>query len=244
MKEFIKSIGFLRRLYFRGWLLRGVRGQSDETAALVRLARLVEAPKTFIEFGFHPTEFNCALIAKDPEWSGLLIDGNRYWVEDARVFLPKRIEAIQKFLTLDNLGFIKTRFQQLGVLSIDVDGNDYWFLEQLIDCGPSVICVEYNASFGLEPITVPYDEHFDRKAKHPREWYHGASLTALAKLCAAHGYGLAYVSEAGLNAFFTRRGPHLDPATAWRPSALRAQYTGVDHDGQWQSLRDMPFVRV
>ena len=80
--------------------------------------------------------------------------------------------------------------------------------------------------------------------RHVSDAAHKVCCDIEAKLCAAHGYGLAYVSEAGLNAFFTRRGPHLDPATAWRPSALRAQYTGVDQDGQWQSLRDMPFVRV
>jgi hypothetical protein len=225
-------------------MLRGVQGQSDEATAIVRLADRLDAPKTFIEFGFHPIEFNCALLVRDPEWSGLLIDGNPLWVSDAKALLPKRIDAIACFLTRDNLGFIKARFQRLGVLSIDVDGNDYWFLEQLIDLEPAVICIEYNASFGLAPITVPYDERFDRHEKHPSGWYHGASLTALAKLCATRGYGLAAVSEAGLNAFFTRRGPHLDPEAAWKPSRLRFEYSGVDQAGQWQAIRHLPFVEV
>ena len=70
-------------------------------------------------------------------------------------------------MTLDNLDFIKSSFPQIGVLSIDVDGNDYWFLKELIDSSPSVICVEYNSTFGLEPITVPYDPSFNRYEKHP-----------------------------------------------------------------------------
>jgi len=115
------------------------------------------APKTFIEFGFHPIEFNCASFVQNRDWQGLLIDCSARQVSDARAILPKRIEIVQAFLTLDNLDFIKSRFAELGVLSIDVDGNDYWFLEKLIDVKPSVICVEYNASLGLEPITVPYD---------------------------------------------------------------------------------------
>jgi hypothetical protein len=79
--------------------------------------------------------------------------------------------------------------------------------------------------------------------KHPRGWYHGASLAALAKLCASSGYGLAAVSEAGANAFFTRSG-RLDPATAWAPNRFRENFSGITHDRQWQSVKDMPFERV
>jgi hypothetical protein len=194
-------------------------------------------------FGFHPIEFNCAPLARKLDWRGLLIDGNARQVADARAILPPHIETVEAFLTLANLGFIKSRFPELGVLSIDVDGNDYFFLEGLIDCRPSVICVEYNSSFGAEPISVPYDDKFDRHEKHPSGWYHGASLSALARLCAAHGYGLADVSEAGANAFFTRTGT-LDPGTAWRPNRLRREYSGVAHAAQWDTIKHMPFVRV
>lgn len=112
-------------------------------------------PRTFVEFGLHPIEFNCAKIARDPEWRGLLIDGNARQVADARGLLHDRIEIENRFLTLDNINSIKLRFGQIGILSIDVDGNDYWFLEKLIDTNPGVICVEYNSSFGLEPAPFP-----------------------------------------------------------------------------------------
>jgi hypothetical protein len=154
-----------------------------------------------------------------------------------------RIEIEDRFLTLDNIDFIKLRFEQIGVLSIDVDGNDYWFLERLIDTSPAVICVEYNSSFGLEPVTIPYDATFDRLQKHPRGWYHGASLTALAKLCTSRGYGLAAVSSAGANAFFTKAG-RLDPETAWKPNAFREKFSGVAHEQQWMAVKDMPFEQV
>lgn len=189
MREIIRSNTTLRRLYYRAKMFKGARGQSDEAKIISDLTESVDAPKTFIEFGFHPIEFNCASLAKSSDWRGLLIDGSARQVSDARSILPKRVEIAEAFLTLNNLDFIKSKFQTLGVLSIDVDGNDYWFLETLIDIKPSVICVEYNASFGLEPISVPYDADFDRHQKHPSGWYHGASLSALAKLCAAHGYG-------------------------------------------------------
>lgn len=233
----------LRRLYYRAKLFQGARGQSNEAKTISDLAKSLDAPKTFIEFGFHPIEFNCASLTQNRDWQGLLIDGSARQVSDARAVLPKRIEIVEAFLTLDNLDFIKSKFQRVGVLSIDVDGNDYWFLEKLVVIKPSVICIEYNPSFGLEPITVPYDVGFDRHQKHLSGWYHGASLAAIAKLCAAHGYGLAGVSEAGGNAFFTRNG-NLDPAAAWKPSRLRQEYSGVTQDVQWQTISHMPFIRV
>src|SRR5579871_3025183 len=240
MRQLLKRRDFLRRIYYR-MQLRRVGGQDGAGDLVAELAS--KGPKTFVEFGFDPTEFNCICLAKDPTWSGLLIDGSTRKVEDARRLFHPGIRAQSTFLTLDNLDIVRQAFPKIGVLSIDVDGNDYWFLKALIDLEPSLIVVEYNASFGIAPITVPYDPTFDRHAKHPRAWYHGASLTALAKLCAAHGYGLAAISDGGLNALFTRDGK-LDPTEAWKPSALRQKFSGASHNEQWASLKHMPFEEV
>ena len=240
MRHLIRENAALRRLYYRFQLLRA-DGQSDESAIIDRLA--ADAPKTFVEIGFHPIEFNCIQLAQRADWRGLLIDGSERQTEDARSLFPDRIRIVHQFLTLDNLDAAKTAFPEIGVLSIDVDGNDYWFLKALLETSPAVVCVEYNSSFGLEPVTIPYDANFDRHRAHPRGWYHGASLTALCKLCASAGYGLAAVSEAGANAFFTRSG-NLDPAAAWRPNTFRAKYSGVEHPMQWEAVRDLPLVRV
>jgi hypothetical protein len=99
LKHLIKENTMLRRLYYRMQMARA-KGQSDETRIVSDLVR--GAPRTFVEFGFHPIEFNCAAIARDPQWRGLLIDGNARQVADARAILPDRIEIEQKFLTLDN----------------------------------------------------------------------------------------------------------------------------------------------
>jgi hypothetical protein len=231
--------------YVHGWLSRwkGAVSQSDEAAVVERLAREC-TERTFIEFGFHPLEFNCIRLAADPSWRGLVIDGDPAMIAKSRgrtIFKNTRIE--QHFLTLDNLEIVRKAFPKIGVLSIDVDGNDYWLLKALIDLSPSVICVEYNSSFGLESVTVPYDPNFDRHAKHEAGWYHGASLTALSKICASHGYGLAAVSEGGANAFFTQSGS-LKPEEAWRPSVLRQRFSGVDQIGQWQAIKHLDYVRV
>lgn len=240
MRQFIRENTALRRLYYRMQMLRS-KGQSDESQIIGNLSG--DAPKTFVEFGFHPIEFNCAELARDPRWRGLLVDGNTRQVEDARSLLPGRVRIVETFLTLGNLDFIKTAFPEIGVLSIDVDGNDYWFLEALLDAAPTVVCVEYNSTLGLAPIATPYDPAFDRHQKHPSGWYHGASITAMSKLCASHGYGLAAVSHSGVNAFFSKGGS-LDPKLAWRPNRLREAFSGAAHDKQWDAIKHLPFQTV
>jgi hypothetical protein len=240
MKSLLKKFGPVRRAIYR---LRGAgSGQTDEGAILQRLAAELNAPHTFVEFGFHPAEYNCADLARQG-WQGLLIDGDARQVADARIMLPSRIRIKRQFLALDNLSVIRGAFLNPGVMSIDVDGNDYWFAEALFDLRPKIMCVEYNASFGLEPVTVPYDPAFDRTRKHPTGWYHGASLTALTILARKHGYGLHAVSAGGGNAFFTESGT-LDPAEAWRPSVLRDKWAGNTWQDQWAAVKDMPFVNV
>jgi hypothetical protein len=118
LKQLIRNSDTLRRLYYR---LALSKGQSDEGRIIAELTK--GAPRTFVEFGFHPIEFNCAELARDPEWSGLLIDGNARQVEDARSLFPDRIRIVEAFLTLDNLDFIKSSFPKIGLLSIDVEAT-------------------------------------------------------------------------------------------------------------------------
>jgi hypothetical protein len=222
--------------------MRGGAGQSDEATILADIAG--DCPKTFLEFGFHPTEYNCIGLE---DFSGLLVDGDPGTVKLARAILPKRIEVREQFLSLQNLNTLACFHPELGVLSIDVDGNDYWFLEALMPTRPSVIAVEYNASFLSAPITVPYDAAFERHSKHPSGWYHGASLSALVNLCTKHGYKLVAVAEAGANAFFVRQENPLaaiDATLAYRENRLRNQWSNTTANQQWSRLEHLPFIYV
>jgi hypothetical protein len=161
--------------------------------------------------------------------------------------LPKRIEVRQQFLTLENLDFVATFHPELGVLSIDVDGNDYWFLEALLPVRPHVIAVEYNASFLSASLTVPYDPVFERHRKDSSGWYHGASLSALNKLCNKHGFKLVSVAEAGGNAFFVRQEnplPAIDAAAAYRENRLTNEWSGSTAQEQWARIKHLPYVEV
>lgn len=225
------------------------RSQSDEAEILVRLVEQLDAPRSFLEFGFSPFELNCASLLHN--CAGLLVDGDFGNVAIARVVLPRAVKATRLFLDLDNLHVLSERYQprELGVLSIDVDGNDYWFLGALLpELEPTIAAVEYNPSLGLRPIVVPYDATFDRHEKHPSGWYHGASLEALTRLCARRGYRLVATASGGNNAFYVRRDldelPTLSVAEAYREGVGRNQWSGTTAAEQWETIKDLPYVTV
>jgi hypothetical protein len=246
--------GLLRRtplhyLYYAYVVRARPKGQTDEGEILRDLVGRFAVPKLFVEFGFHPREFNCGELSTTFE--GLLIDGDRETVALAQRLLPRTITSMCRFLDRENLGVISDfcAGRELGVLSIDVDGNDYWFLERLLPLRPAVVVVEYNASLGLRPLSVTYDKAFDRHAKHPSGWYHGASLAALAMLCESAGYGLVAVTRGGGNAFFVRRdvlgdAPVVAPDAAYRENTLRNAWSRTKAAEQWERIKHLSYVDV
>src|SRR3984885_8578252 len=115
MRKMIKENTTLRRLYYRLQMARSM-GQSNENLIIAKLAK--DTPRTFVEFGFYPIEFNCAELARNPKWRGLLIDGDRRQGEDARSLLSDRVRIVEASLTHDNIDFVKSSFTKIGVLSI------------------------------------------------------------------------------------------------------------------------------
>ena len=231
--------------------------QSNESNLVESFVSKLSIPQTFCEFGFDITEFNCSRLIRKG-WSGLLLDGNPQRVLFANRVLKKDptldVTAQCTFLTLDNLNQTLQIFlaeRRLGVLSIDVDGNDYWFLDALLPLRPALVIVEYNASFGIRPISVPYDANFERHEKHASGWYHGASLTAFCSLMALHGYSLVAVSNGGGNAFFALdellEGSGIRPLNAgeaYRESVLRNHWSGTTAREQWGLIEHMPYIQI
>jgi len=250
MTDRLKALPGLRLLYNSVRMLSGSTSQSDEHQLIARLMLDSNAPRRFIEFGFHPREFNSAGLVRNGE--GLLLDGDISTISIAKKLLPATLDIRQQFITLDSIGSIVSWLgdRPLGLLSIDVDGNDFWFAEALLPMSPAVAVIEYNASLGMEPVTVPYDPSFLRGEKHETGWYHGASLVAIERLGRRFGYSLVATSDAGGNAFLLRQDlqkaawPTLDPVGCYRESRLRNHWAGNTAADQWARVADMPFVLV
>lgn len=222
--------------------------QNDEVEIINRLIQRFDVHHSFIEFGFSGWEFNCADLISS--WEGMLIDGDSYNIKIAKIICPKTIVAKHSWLTLENLEFICDYANSkggVGILSVDVDGNDYWFLEKMISTNPGIIIAEYNSSFGLRPITVPYDPSFDRRKKHESWTYFGASLTAVNYLANKNGYSLIEVSNSGVNAFFVRDDLLTADDYVLKPEhAFREKYfpDGTRPSQQWEKIKHLRYVDV
>jgi hypothetical protein len=175
------------------------------------VSHLAGIPRTFVEFGVEDyAESNTRFLLMNNNWSGFIMDGSAEHmtaVTSAYYYWRHELVARPAFITVENVnGLLAQRpFPDVGVLHIDVDGNDYW-IWQAIDCiKPPVVIVEYNSVLGPErPVSVPYAADFRRTQAHFSNLYWGASLPALAHLASAKGYALIGSNSAGNNAYFIR----------------------------------------
>ncbi len=169
--------------------------------------------KTFIEFGVaNYSEANTRFLLVNDNWSGLIIDGDAramsalcadeiYWRYD--------LTAVGAFITRENINqlFLDNGFGgEIGLLSVDIDGNDYWVWEAINAVNPVLVVAEYNSVFGAEyAVTVPYDPAFQRTKAHYSNLFWGVSLKALCLLAEKKGYAFVGCNSAGNNAHFVRK---------------------------------------
>ena len=120
-------------------------------------------------------------------------------------------------------------FDNIGYLHIDLDGNDYWILENLdLECySPDILILEYNSIFGdEEKISIPYDQNFNRIDAHYTCKYWGASLQALNYMAEKKNYYFIGCNSAGNNAYFLKniyksKIPKVDVIAGFQDSQFR-----------------------
>ena len=169
--------------------------------------------RIFIEFGVENyKESNTRFLLINDNWKGLIIDGdkkNMDFVKRDSIFWRYDLTAVCSFITKENINsiFIENGFKgEIGILSIDVDGNDYWIWDTIDAVSADLVIVEYNAVFGGQhPITVPYDPSFVRSRAHYSNLYWGTSLKALCILARKKGYIFVGCNSHGNNAYFIKK---------------------------------------
>ncbi len=188
--------------------------QSGDDGIIQYLIKFIHIEnKIFIEFGVEDyLESNTRFLMMNNNWTGFVMDGseeamtslkNRHWywkydLTNKAVFIDR--ENINGLLAA-------TGFSNIGLLHIDIDGNDYHVISaiDLSKLNPSIIIMEYNSIFGNDrTITVPYDKHFNRTKAHYSNLFFGASLPAFQFVLSKRGYSLVGCNIAGSNAYFVR----------------------------------------
>jgi hypothetical protein len=165
---------------------------------------------TFVEFGVQNyRESNTRFLLVNDNWRGLIMDASESDIASVRedaIYWRHELHAVAAFIDRDNINrLIRTNVSgPIGLLSIDVDGNDYW-IWQAIEAKPDIVVIEYNSHFGSRhAITIPYDASFRRDRAHFSRQYWGASLRALVLLGESKGYRFVGSNSAGNNAYFVR----------------------------------------
>ena len=188
--------------------------QWGEDGILQALIRTINpSSRIFIEFGVQDyRESNTRFLLVNNNWSGLVIDGsetNVNYIRNDSIYWQYNLKAECAFITRENVNDIFLRCGisgEIGLLSVDIDGNDYWVWKEIISVNPAIVVTEYNARFGKErALTVPYDPDFVRSTAHYSHIYYGASLKAMCLLANEKGYAFVGCNSAGNNAFFVRR---------------------------------------
>lgn len=213
--------------------------------------------KVFVEFGIENyLQSNTRFLVINDNWSGLVIDGGESdiaYLKQDPIYWAHNIKAECKFITKDNIEAILNDNginRDLGILSIDIDGNDYWIWKSIQSFKPSIVICEYNSIFGPNAkLTTPYRHDFTRYTEHYSGVLYGASIAALNQLAKEKGYSLVAGNKAGNNIFFVRNDlvsnlEILTPKQAYKKAEFRefkdenGQLTFDDFEQRLRKIKD------
>jgi hypothetical protein len=215
---------------------RRIDSQNGEDGILEAIfAKIGTTNRYFVEFGCGDlSECNSLHLARRSGWRGLWMDAQ---------YVDRLGRVRRELITAENIQALLQRYQvprEFDLLSIDIDGNDYWVWRAMTDYRPRVAVIEYNSTIPpIESKSVPYDPAYlwDRRTN-----YYGVSLLALKTLGDHKGYTLVGCDSSGTNAFFVRRELVADRFAIRDVQAVYRPPTVFDGQGHPRDPR--PFVEV
>jgi hypothetical protein len=212
--------------------------QGTEEAILTRiLARVAPASRYCVDIGASDglRNSNTALLLREQGWLGTLVEGSAYrfgrlkehYGDAGNVRLVgERVQPDTVDDLLDTAGVPPV----FDLLSLDIDGNDYWVWRGMQRHRARLVVIEYNPYYPPpERWVMAYDpeHHWDGST------HYGASLASLVALGATLGYELVCCDDMGNNAFFVDRAlyPLLgiannEPRMLFRPAMYNLRYVG------------------
>ena len=184
--------------------------QTDEDGITIEILKRIDAINngTFVEFGVGDGTENNTLILKALGWDGCWIGSEELIIDSKNT---RNFSFINQFVTLKNIiplikeGLNIIEKDKVDVISFDLDGNDYYLLDELLknNFKPKLFIVEYNAKF---PPPVKWKIDYNENHVWEEDDYYGASLSSLNDLFEQNDYQLICCNaHTGANAFFIRK---------------------------------------
>ena len=241
-----------------------VYSQWGEDGLIQYILNNIEIKNTiFVEFGVETyKESNTRFLLTNKNWSGLVIDGSETNIEKIKkdpIYWKHNLKAECAFIDKDNINELIEKngvSGDIGLLSVDIDGNDYWVWEAIDVIDPRIVICEYNSLYGDEkPLSVPYDPAFYRTNAHSSNLYWGASISAFVELGKSKGYSLIGSNIAGNNIFFVKNEfignlTAVTPKTAYVQSQFReakdldGKLTYLPFEQRLNVIADMPLIDI
>jgi hypothetical protein len=187
-------------------------GEDGIIQYLIQETHISSDEMTFIEFGVENyLESNTRFLLVNNNWQGLIFDGSEQNINAIKgqdFYWRNELTAVHAWIDRDNINQLirHAGFSgEIGLLSVDIDGNDYWVWQAIDVVSPVIVAVEWNSLFGSDAaISIPYDPKFYRTNGHYSNLYYGASIAAFEHLGKQKGYSLVGSNSAGNNLFFVR----------------------------------------
>lgn len=241
-----------------------VHSQGGEDGIIQFLLRHVpiQDPR-FVEFGVEDYyEANTRFLLQHNRWAGLVLDGSAEQVARLKrepLYWRYNLKAVQAFVNAENINALLRENGMegpIGLLSVDIDGNDYWVWKAIEVVQPAIVICEYNSLFGpTRQVTIPYDPAFVRQQAHHSTLYYGASIAALHALGQEKGYALVGANRTGNNLFFVRQDlqgelPRRTPEEAYVRASFResrdesGQLTFLDWAAQRALVAALPLYDI
>ena len=186
-----------------------VYSQNDEDGIIQEIFRRIGVNnRTFVEFGVESGLENNTLKLLLEGWRGLWLEAGAENVTSIKsrfsdVIANNRLTVQLAFITAENINELIGGWGtgEIDLLSIDIDGNDFYVWQALKVINPRVVVIECNWKF---PPPLSIVQAYDPRNVWRGTDYMGASLEALTRLGVRLGYSLVGTTVMGLNAFFVR----------------------------------------
>ena len=179
--------------------LAGFSQADEDGITLEILNRMGLERGSFVEFGVGNGTENNTIILLAAGWRGTWFGGSDIAVD---VGASTRLRFNKVWITRDNIvDLYHSVGESADVVSLDLDGNDIYFIDALLQSGvsPKLFIAEYNGKF---PPTVDFQIPYDENHRWRGDDYYGVSLKTLNALFRQHDYTLVCCSNSGVNAFF------------------------------------------
>lgn len=240
------------------WEFSGLSQNGEDGIINVLKNQLTKSNRYFIEIGTSDgLENNSAWLLITENFNGLMIEADKKLAERANnilIMYNQRIKVISKYVTIDNIDFLKAESQFLDpdFFSLDIDSMDYYVTKAVLDSGlrPKIFCVEYNSAFGPEKqLTIKYSDNFEIGKDHHRLYY-GVSINAWKKLFHENGYRFVTVDSNGVNAFFVNPEyfdsvflDNIEP-NHFCENQFQLEEHRTGHQDQFKLISDLDFYQV